>query len=54
MVGNAEHALAQENAILATSGLALVAQSATAAVVDFRQLMEEAGFNVASSRGLLL
>jgi hypothetical protein len=46
MEGNAEHALAQENAIIATSGLAIVARSATDAVVDLRRLMEEVGFNV--------
>jgi hypothetical protein len=50
MEGNAEHALAQEKAIVATSGLALVAEGATEAVVNFRQLMEEVGFNVVSSR----
>jgi hypothetical protein len=50
MEGNAEHALAQENAIVATSGLALVARSATDAVVDFRRLMEEVGLNVVCSR----
>jgi hypothetical protein len=54
MEGNAEHALAQESAIVATSGLALVAQSATGAVMDFRRLVEEVGFNVVSSRGLHL
>jgi len=54
MEGNAEHALAQENAITATSGLALAAQSATGAVVDFRRLMEEVGFNVVSCRELYL
>ena len=54
MEGNAEHALAQENAIVATSGLALVAQSATGAVVDLRRLMGEVGFNVVSFRGLHL
>jgi hypothetical protein len=48
MEGNAEHALAQENAVMATSDLALVAQTATVAVVDFRRLMEEVGFNVVS------
>lgn len=51
MKGNAEHALAQENAMVATSGLALVAQSATSAAVDFRRLMDEVGFNVVSFRG---
>jgi hypothetical protein len=54
MEGNAEHALVQENAKIATSGLALVAQNATGAVVDFLRLMEEVGSNVVSSRGLHL
>jgi hypothetical protein len=54
MEGNSEHALAQENAKEATSGLALVAQSATGAVSDLLRLMEEVGFNVVSSRGLHL
>lgn len=49
MEGNAEHALAQENAAMATSGLALVAQSATLAIVDIRRLIEGLGFNVVSS-----
>jgi hypothetical protein len=48
MEGNAEHALARENAVMATSGLTVVAQSATGAVVEFRRLMEEVGFNVVS------
>jgi hypothetical protein len=52
--GNAEHALAQQNAVVAASSLALVSQSATVAVADFRQLMEEVGFNVVSFRGLHL
>ncbi len=54
MEGNAEHALAQENAKVATSSLELVAQSATGAILDFRQLMDEVGFNVVCPRRLHL
>lgn len=49
MEGNAEHALAQEKAVMATSGLALAAQNAIVAVVDFRRLMDEVGSNVVST-----
>jgi len=54
MEGNAEHALAQENAKLATSGLTLVTQSATGAIVGFLRFVEEVGCNVVSSKGLHL
>jgi hypothetical protein len=43
MEGNAEHALAQQQAIVATSDLAIVSQNT---VVDFRQLMADVGFNL--------
>jgi hypothetical protein len=52
--GNAKHALAQENAVVAASNLALVAQSASTAVLDFRRLMEEVGFNAVSFKGQYL
>jgi hypothetical protein len=52
MQGNAEHALAQQTAVAATSDLAVIAQNTNDA---FRQLMMEVNYNVVGAiRGYLL